>query len=162
MYGDNSDVRPPQGEEIWRGGVVGVSGSQSRVDGQLRSVTVALDGVCLEDGEFWGPNRMGMFENLVEEVDVKLEAARIARVEHDRGLSSAKCLDRVEGFLGPADTIPPPPPAPRMRDATWVRSISRQSVRTMVGMIRRLRGDDEALYFLMSWLDSGRPQLRRG
>ena len=58
MFGDNTDVRLPQGSELWRGGVGGSGGggnSGSRSD--LKGVTLLLDGAFFDDGEFVGPMR---------------------------------------------------------------------------------------------------------
>ena len=43
MFGDNTDVGPPQPDELWKGGVVGAGGGR-RPLGPLKSITLALDG----------------------------------------------------------------------------------------------------------------------
>jgi hypothetical protein len=63
--GDNSDVRPPAADEVWRGGVVGARAGRGRHQRSIHRVTLTLDGVFFVDGGFAGPNRKHLWEQVV-------------------------------------------------------------------------------------------------
>jgi hypothetical protein len=113
MFGDNTDVRPPQGAEVWRGGGFMMSGgSNNRPDPDtLRSVVLVIDGVLFEDGEFVGPNEMHLWEEVYYDREVKLGAAHIASEEKARGRSAAEIIAEVDRYtgppLGPPQMLPP-------------------------------------------------------
>lgn len=55
MAGDNTDVRMPDEDEMWKGGGgFGSGGGRGRVN-SFKSVTLAIDGAFFSDGEFVGP-----------------------------------------------------------------------------------------------------------
>src|SRR5580658_3727043 len=53
MAGDNTDVRLPADDEIWKGGGGGGAGGGNRTSATpIKSVTLNIDGVFFTDGEF--------------------------------------------------------------------------------------------------------------
>src|SRR5260370_3188490 len=68
MFGDNTDVRPPQPDELWIGGGVGGGGGSRRPLGLLKSVTLALDGVFFLDGGLAGPDTLHNFDRMTADV----------------------------------------------------------------------------------------------
>jgi hypothetical protein len=53
-------VRPPQPDELWKGGGFGVGGAggSRRSLSPLKSVTLAIDGAFFLDGGFAGPDTL--------------------------------------------------------------------------------------------------------
>jgi hypothetical protein len=113
IFGDNTDVRPRQPDELWKGGGFGVGG-RDRLLGPLKSVTLALDGVFFLDGGFAGPDTLYSFDRLTADVDAHLQVARIARDGHNKGLAPAAIFTQIEVVTGP-DRGPAPPPPPGER-----------------------------------------------
>ncbi len=158
IIGDNTDVRPPRPDEIWRGGGIGSTvGSRSRPLPEMHSVVLVIDGLFFADGEFIGPDHCLLWEDVFYEAEAKLETARRARTLHDRGLGAADILAELEKFLGP-DTSPPPM---RPKTAEDFRAQHRHGVAGWLRFIRPQRSDESIVYNLLSWLDTERPQLRK-
>jgi len=88
LLGSNTDVRLPQPEEIWKGGWFSVGAGSGRSQGPLKSVTLTLDGVFFLDGGFAGPDTLCSFDRLTADVNAHLQAGRLARDGHYRGLSA--------------------------------------------------------------------------
>jgi hypothetical protein len=73
MIVDDSDVRPPQGDDVWKGAVVGGYGSGgSHTQKPAQRVTLAMDGVFFADGQFAGPNRGMLWEQVVSQAEAVL------------------------------------------------------------------------------------------
>ena len=90
LLGDNTDVRPPHDDEIWKGGfVTGGGGGGGRFRSPVVAITLALDGVFFLDGGFAGPDTLHNFDRFTAGVNAKMEVAKIARDGHNQGLAPA-------------------------------------------------------------------------
>ncbi|GEM_PF-3479837 len=107
ILGDNSDVRPPDPDEAWQGGIVRGRGGGGRLPGLLERVTLTLDGVFFTDGGFAGPNRRGLWDQVVGSAEAHLEAAEIARRGRRQDLTPERIFAEIERALGPAGDRPP-------------------------------------------------------
>ena len=102
LLGDNSDVRPPHDDEIWKGGIVsGSGGGYLRFRSPVIAITLALDGVFFVDGGFAGPDTLHNFDRFTAEVNARLEVAKIARDGHNRNLALAAIFEKIEAVTGP-------------------------------------------------------------
>jgi hypothetical protein len=110
--GDNSDMRPPEPDEIWPGGIASGCAGRGHSRGPLRKVTLTLDGVFFDDGGFAGPNREGLWDRTVLQADAHLRVAEIVRQRRDDGNSTEKIFAEIETVAGPMSAHPPPPPPP--------------------------------------------------
>jgi hypothetical protein len=111
MVGDNTDVRLPAPEEMWPA-AGGIRAGSSRTGGgapndPVIQVTLVLDGVFFDDGEFVGPDRDGLFGRTVAEAEVYLEIARLARQLAGSGKEPAQVLDAIQDLTGPGFQAPP-------------------------------------------------------
>jgi hypothetical protein len=160
MFGDNTDVRPPQPDELWNGGWMGV-GSDARVGrGPLKSVTLALDGVFFLDGSFAGPDTLYNFERVTADVGAHLQVAKIARSGHNQGRSPAVIFTQIEVLTGPDRGLPPPPP-PLVGKEDFLQ-VSLQNLASQIGMMRQDgSGDDQIIYRLMSWTETPLPNFHK-
>ena len=160
--GDNSDVRPPGPDEIWKGGVFSVGGAFGRRDGQMKSVTFTLDGVFFADGGFAGPNRHGLWEQVLGRAEAALQAAEAAQRGHNDGLTPAQIFSEIDKAIGPARDRPPVPPAP---SGTWTssdyRRFSRESTAFHIARTRQDLGDERAIYAIIDWLQAPLPRFHR-
>jgi hypothetical protein len=161
MFGDNTDVRPPQPDELWKGGGFGGGGGSRRPLGPLKSVTLALDGVFFLDGGFAGPDTLNNFDRMTADVNAHLQVAKIALDGHNKGLSPAAIFTQIEVVTGP-DRGPAPPPPPRPGGGGDFRQDSLRNLASQIGMMRH-RGleDDRVIYFLMSWTETPLPNFHR-
>lgn len=164
IFGDNTDVRPPRDEELWRGGGVGVGGGGgSRTDSRdLRNVVLAIDGAFFVDGEFIGPNRIQLWEDVYYEAEVKVEAAHIAAMGKAGGLSAAEIMTKIDHLLGRADQ-PLRPPVGTLETVApeEFRAWHRGQLAALFSHVRQQQGDDAMVNMLVSWSESPQPQLRR-
>jgi hypothetical protein len=160
MFGDNTDVRLPQIDELWKGGVL-VSGSgRYRLRGPLKSVTLTLDGVFFMDGGFAGPDTFHSFDRITADVDAHLQVARIARDGHNKGLAAATIFTQIEAVTGPNRGPAPPPPS--MGEARDFRQDSLRTLASQISMMRQYGdGDERVIYSLMSWTETPLPNFRR-
>jgi len=79
LIGDNSDVRPPEPDEVWTGGGVrwgGAGGDRSYA--AVEKVTLTLDGVFFTDGTFIGPNRYQLWEQVTGRAAAYAQLIRIS------------------------------------------------------------------------------------
>jgi hypothetical protein len=150
--GGNSDVRPPGPNELWRGGIVGGRAGGRRSHGPMKKITLTLDGVFFDDGGFIGPNRKGLWEQVVFGAEAHLRLAKIARQEHNNGTPPQKILAMIENVTGPATDRPPvpPPPSGAVTPEAYVQS-SLQMLAWQIGMARKNQGDDRTVYMIMDW-----------
>jgi hypothetical protein len=187
MFGDNTDVRPPHPDELWKGGGFGVGGGSRGPLGPLKSVTLALDGVFFRDGGFAGPDTLNTFDRLTAQVDAYLQVAKIARDGHNQGVTPAMIITQIEVVTGPdRGPAPPPPPGP-LRPGTVVKPIEvvtdpdrgpappppqgirgdlrqdklRNLARQIAMMRRQGMGDDQVVYSLMSWTETPLPNFHK-
>jgi hypothetical protein len=161
MFGDNTDVRPPQPEEVWKGGILGGGGRSRRSPGPLKSVTLTLDGVFFADGGFAGPDTLCSFDRLIADVDAYLQVARLARDGHHRGLSARDILKQIEEITGSDRGLPPPPPPPPHNRGQNFQEYSLRNLAWRIGTMRQQGGDERAIYSLMSWTETPLPNFRR-
>ena len=165
IFGDNTDVRPARGDEVWRGGVVagGAGGRNSTEAGGLRSVVLVMDGAFFADGEFIGPNQVHLWEEIYYEADVKLQAARIAAAGKARGSSTAEIMSDIDRFTGPApDRGGRPPMASRETvDPEDFRRWHRGQLAIWFSPLRQRGGDEAVVNMLVSWSNTPLPKLRR-
>jgi hypothetical protein len=161
MFGDNTDVRPPDSDELWKGGGFG-GGSGNRLLGPLKSVTLALDGVFFLDGGFAGPDTLYNFDSLTAGVDAHLEVAGIARDGHNKGLAPAAIFTQIEVVTGPNVGLAPPPPPPTAGERRDFRQDSLRILASQIGMMRQYgKGDDQVIYSLMSWTETPLPNFHK-
>ena len=158
MFGDNTDMRLSQTDELWKGGYL-VSRGRDTLRGPLKSVTLTLDGVFFVDGGFAGPDTFHSFDRITADVDAHLQVARIARDGHNKGLAPAAIFAQVEGVTGPDRGPAPPLPPGKAGD---FRQDSLQTLASQIGLMRQKGMDDErVIYSLMSWTETPLPNLRR-
>jgi hypothetical protein len=166
LVGDNSDVRPPRPDEVWTGGVIGAGSGGRHSRGPLRKASLTLDGVFFDDGGFAGPDREGLWDRVVLDVEAHAALARMAREE---GTFARKIFAAIETVTGPGSDRPPgPPPPPHAptpetyrestnRTAAWVlRRLARRIAR-----VRRTDGDERALHMLTGWAVASPPHFRK-
>jgi len=135
MFGDNTDVRPPQPDELWKGGVTGAAGSTHRRPGSLKCVTLALDGVFYLDGGFAGPDTLHTFDRVAADVDRHLQVAKIARDGLKTGLSPAAIFAQIGAVSGQA---------------------------SQTGMMRHHGAtDDQVICLLASWTETPLPNFHK-
>jgi hypothetical protein len=191
MFGDNTDVRPPQPDELWTGGGFGVGGGSRGPLGPLKSVTLVLDGVFFLDGGFAGPDTLNNFDRLTAQVDAYLQVAKIARDGHNRGLTPATIFAQIEVVTGPVRGPAPPPPPEPPPPGTIVKQIEivagpappppggpapapppggrgnfhQDKLRNLTMQIAMMRrqgmGDDQVVYSLMSWTETPLPSFHK-
>ncbi len=161
MFGDNTDVRPPQADELWKGGGVGFGGRDRRTRGPLKSVTLALDGVFFVDGGFAGPDTLRNFDRVIATADAHIQVGRIAQEGNSQGLSPAEIFARIEAVTGPdrgrgkLRSAPSDPPEDFLTDS--LRNIASQ-----IGMARKHGGDrPQFIRLLRSWPDATLPNYRK-
>jgi hypothetical protein len=161
MFGDNTDVRPPHPDELWKGGsVFGAVGGTRRLVGPLKSVTLALDGVFFLDGSFAGPDALYNFDRVTAYVEAHLQVAKIARDGHNQGLSPAVIFPRIEAVTGPDRGLPPPPP-PQGEKEDFLQ-VSMRRLASEISMMRQNGvGDDRVIYLLMSWTETPLPNFHK-
>jgi len=161
MFGDNTDVRPPQPDELWRGGIGGGGSRTRRALGPLKSVTLILDGLFFVDGGFAGPDTLRTYDRVTADADAHIEVARLAREGHEQGLSPAEILARIEAVTGP-DRGPAPLPPTSAGQAGDFLAYSLRSIASQIGTMRQRGGDDaRVIRLLMSWADTPLPNFRK-
>jgi hypothetical protein len=155
--GDNSDVRPPDAEERWKGGIGGGGGGR-RLHRPMQSVTLTLDGVFFTDGGFAGPNRRGLWEQVVYSAEAHMQVAALARRGREAGMAAGQLLAEVERLTGPAAEEFPRPPGS-------AAEVTRESVLRKlawdIGMARKHGGDERTVGMLMSWVDARPPEFHK-
>jgi hypothetical protein len=163
QVGDNSDVRPPGPDEVWTGGIAGGRGGGNRSRGPMKEVTLTLDGVFFTDGGFAGPNRKGLWEQIVSSAEAHLRLAKIAREGHDSGVAAGKILAEIETVTGPAADRPPIPIPPRdARTPETYAAAALERLAWQIAMSRKGQGGDErTVYMLMAWGDAHLPNYRK-
>jgi hypothetical protein len=164
LLGDNTDVRPPHDDEIWKGGGIGFGGGgRARFRSPVTAVTLALDGIFFVDGGFAGPDTLHNFDRLTAEVNARMDVAKIARDGHNLGLVPAAIFEKIEAVTGPDRGLAPPPPPPMHGpvDPAGLRRDNLQNLANQIGMMRQHQSDDRVIYTLMSWTETPLPNFRR-
>jgi hypothetical protein len=94
VIGDNTDVRPPTDEEIWRGGfVMGFGGGGVSEPRQAVRLTISVTGAFFDNGDFAGTNRSRLFEQISAKAKARSEIAELASAG---GKSAQSILDGIE------------------------------------------------------------------
>jgi hypothetical protein len=158
--GDNSDVRPPVGDEVWSGGIAGGRGGGGDRAMQIDKVTMTLDGVFFADGGFAGPNRNGLWEQVVHTAAAHTQVAAIARQGHDDGVPAGKILAQIADLTGP----PPERPSmmrPHETNPDGHRGAALGRIAWQLDSIRKHQGDDATVIMLLSWNDTKLPHFHK-
>ncbi len=163
ILGDNSDVRPPSGQEMWTGGAFSVRGrAEVFFRNMLEEVRLTLDGVFFTDGGFAGPNRYSLWDQVVSRAATQLQVAQIARRGHNDGLHTDQIFKEIEHVTGPPQDRPPVPPPP---SGGWTSDSHRrhqiESVAFMIARIRQSSGDERTIFQLMDWANAPVPPFHR-
>jgi hypothetical protein len=160
--GDNTDVRPPGPEEVWTGGVMGGRGGGNRSRGPMREVTLTLDGVFFSDGGFAGPNRKGLWDQIVSCAEANQRVAALARQGHERGAAPQNILAEIEAVTGTATDRPPEPPGLRGKGAaeTYAES-ALERIAWQIAIYRKGQGDERTVYMLMATGDAHPPHFHK-
>lgn len=109
LFGNNLDIRSPRPEELHRGGwVEGRGGSPEPLDPEA-AVHLALDAVLFEDGGFVGEDQCGLWSQLSAEVEMKSEAASIAKNASAEGVAPDNVIQQLVSYVGEATPGEPPP-----------------------------------------------------
>ena len=164
IVGDNTDVRPPTDDEKWRGGIVtGRGGGGGRSRDPIRQVTLVLDGVFFLDGEFVGPDREKMFEEIVAESEAHRAVAKIATDGKDHGLSAAEILAQIEQATGVPPDTPPMPPHLRNAAASHetFRAAALQAIASLLALQRRYSQAEQIVSAIIAWNDVVLPNFRK-
>ena len=159
QVGDNSDVRPPGPDEIWAGGVGCGRGGGNRSRGPMKEVTLTLDGVFFDDGGFVGPNRNGLWEQIVLSAEAHLRVAAMAREGLDRGVAAREILAEIESVTGPARDgrhVPFRERTPEMYGESALQRLASQ-----IGVVRRNQGDEHTVSMVMAWAGARVPNFRK-
>ena len=163
VWGDNTDVIPPDPNEARRGMPGGVAGSGGFGRGGRRAAEpvsgeLVLDLAIFEDGLCAGPDRSGGFHALKEELSERRRIATQFLEALEKGASRGEIFEMVRPL---AQGPPPPPAAARMPGA---RPLSTRSSHQFAhAVIHNLVHLDDAA--LRIWFDNAaRPlaiELRR-
>jgi len=146
--GDNSDVRPPGPDEVWKGGRIQVTGRNVPPD-RLEAVTLTLDGIFFADGGFVGPNRYGLWDKVISRAEAQMQVARIACRGHDDGLPAEQIFSVIQRVVGRAGDRPPVPPPPTPVSSEEYRRFQAASVAWNISINRNSFGDERTIYTLM-------------
>ncbi|HVO99131.1 MAG TPA: hypothetical protein VMT15_13740 [Bryobacteraceae bacterium] len=157
IAGDNRDVRPPQPDELWSGGIGmgGGGGGGYSYPVPLQKVTLTLDGLFFDDGGFLGPDRKGLWEQVVVNVELFLELAALAKQMRHKSASTQAIFEEIHTITGPLTDPLPPSQRGGARE---------EALRKLVLLIRAFRqklGDDRAVEMVASWADQPLPHFRR-
>jgi hypothetical protein len=165
QFGDNTDVRPPVGDELWHGGFWSMSGEGGQDD--LEPLKLTLDGVFFVDGGFAGPNRLGSWEQTVSAAEAHLACEALAREVRSKGSPPAEFFARVQTLTGQADRerMPPPPPPPSLESTPPDPEPTCRFEHRMVGWrvlsMRQSFGDEAAIALIEAWADAPIPKFHR-
>lgn len=150
MAGDNTDVREPEPDEVWKGGCIsGLGGGGCAFALPIKSVTLILDGVFFLDGEFAGPNGSRLWEKVTKEAKSFTDVATIARAGRDRGIATAEILREIKELTGPTPKLPPILGKPMQERAYQIK------------LNRRSMGDDGTVDWVASRANTPLPDYRR-
>jgi len=163
FLGSNADVRPPAGDEIWVGGVMGTGGGVGGFRGNPGAIALAIDAVFFATGECAGPDTWQLWEQTVLPARMYQQAAAGARKALQSGLDTAGILAAVEQITGKAvDGLPRPPvPFAGRFDAHDWHERARQEIARRVADMRRRSGDEKTVATLNDWADAQLPEFRR-
>jgi hypothetical protein len=162
LIGDNSDVRPPIGEEIWQGGIVGSGGSSRRdAHADLESITLSLDGVFFTDGSFTGPNTRKLFEQVTASAEAHQQVLAIAEEGWQRGDTPAQILAEIRTVAPVSGRPPMPRPPIGIGREDDYRSLALQQVGFRISGQQSHSDDEQALQTILGWADANVPKFRK-
>ena len=161
--GDNTDVRPPNEDEVWHGGFVGLGGGSAGTHGDRgEALKLTLDGVFFVDGGFAGPNQLGSWEDTVYDAEAHLAYAALARAARDEGTPANVLLDRVRELSGFTDDRHGAPRRRRMYEAPEeARRIANQKVGWVVSRMRLHVSDEQVVAKVVAWGEAAVPHFSR-
>ena len=160
IVGDNSDVRPPNADEIWNGGWTqgsGGPGFQSNV--RLRSMTISIDAAFFLDGEFVGPNRSQLFEEITAEASAHRKVGVLASEPGD----PVDVLSAIKRLTGPA-TVTSVRSRPHASASTSQSEYEEYALQTIAQQIARMRSwssDEQIVQTLRHAKDARLPDFRK-
>jgi hypothetical protein len=158
--GDNSDVRPPVGDEVWSGGITGGGSRGGGRSTPVDKVTLTLDGVFFADGGFAGQNRKFLWEQVVHTAAAHTQVAAIARQGHYDGVPAGKILARIADLTGPVSERPSLP-SPRETNPDVYLGNALGRIAWQLDSIRKHSGDDATVIMLLSWNDTRLPHFHK-
>jgi hypothetical protein len=162
QIGDNSDVRPPTGDEVWRGGIGGGGGGGGRSRGPMKAVTFTLDGVFFADGGFAGPNQNGLWEQVTIRAEAQMQVAHIARDGHNKGMAPAAILSEIEKVTGPAsERIQLHIFSRGQATPEQYRANAFEQLAWQLGSMRKFQGDERTVFSVMAWTEAQLPRFHR-
>lgn len=148
--GDNTDVRPPAQDEIKRDGegyIQWDSEGGELIDPALsQAIGLTVDSVCFEDGGFAGPDELGGWEYLIQEVKVRLECAALAAAK-----TPQSAFAEIEHRAGARDA---PPARFGSRCPGEFRQAIYRDIAQRISMTREQRGAAETLASIRQWADN--------
>jgi hypothetical protein len=162
MLGDNTDVRPPVEQEIWKGGrvVAGSAGGTISTNRPLRPMTISIEGAFFMDGQFAGSNRTMLFEQVTGQAAAYLRVAKMAR--DSKNMSPRAILTRIERITGkPGDTNPLPPLPPENTTAAAYQRQALQKVANQLAVMRTSQTAEQIVRTLAEWSDANWPNFQK-
>ena len=160
VLGDNTDVRPPAADEIFRGG--GISGSGGGTWDPVRpmDLCISIDGAFFEDGGFIGRNRGKLFERTVASANAHKKMAQMAALT--KGDNAAAILDAIEKESAALGKVPkiylkPDPSTP----ADLYEKVAFRRLADAVKRSRTPESDTRTVETIKSWLNVGLPAFRK-
>jgi hypothetical protein len=154
QYGDNTDVRAPEEDELWHGGFFSAGGG-SRT-GIREPVKLTIDGVFFADGGFAGPNQLGSWEHTGAAQEAYQACAKLAI-----GAPARDFFDQVKDLTGCKDATSPPPPPSWPPDPTAIRKEELWQVGMSVLWMRKEMGDEKAMASIAAWARVPAPKLHK-
>jgi hypothetical protein len=150
MFGDNTDVRPPAEDELWRHHF---SFGRARHREATEPLKLTLDGIFFADGAFAGPNQLGTWESTTTAAETYLACGSLAKAAHP------KLFDEIARLTGYSHTHPPMPNA--TADLDTIRQRERHAVGWRVTKMRETLGDEPARTAIATWADAPVPKFHR-
>jgi hypothetical protein len=165
-HGDNTDVRSPAADELWRGGPGFWSVNAGRWPHRPQPSKLTLDGVFFVDGGFAGPNQLGSWEQTLSAAEAHLACGAMAQEARGKGTPAAEFFAEVQAFTGSTDEdgmpVPPPPHWGFMPvDPEAIRKYQRQMVGRRVAAVRKHSGDEAAFAQIEDWADAPVPRFHK-
>ena len=159
LIGDNTDVRPPQPDEVWKATFSGDNLINRDLD-EMKSVTLILDGIFFADGEFAGPNELQLFDQIVHEAEVYREVADAAGELVKDGHNTDAVLNAVEKLTGPSRAAMPHRPGVQSPPEVF-REQAQAFIAWTISRTRKQLGDAKVVFMLAGWANANIPQYRR-
>ena len=159
VIGDNSDVRPPSTEEIWRGGMVSGFGGGYTEPRHVARLSICIEGAFFDNGEFVGTNRSRLFEQIVAKANAP---AKIAEMANQKGRSTSSILDDIQRTARKVKATDWPPLIPEAN--TPISVYGQMAFRDLAENVQNYRtskGDARTLEIIRSWATIEVPVFRK-